>query len=520
MKSSAWHKLTYAHVKRGRDSLHSFQRRAVRFLYDTPMSALFLDVGMGKSVICLTLLADLLNEGCEDKALVIAPLRVARSTWPTEIAEWKQSAAITYSLIRAEDYDVPVKQAYDTAYKARYARERAVGETPRDAARFAAIACRHIRAEAKEKLKQQQARSDAILHIINIEQLPWLIDYWASQGRKWPYRIVFIDESSKFKAHDTARFKAFRKVLPAVKRLHLLTGSPASESYIGLFAQLFLIDGGKRLGKGIMSYRQRHFFQPHKKSRKWILRKGHDKIISEKIADVALVMKTADHRDELKVAEWLPLKRMIELPPDLKRAYDKFEATSIFQFKGEDIEAINSAALLNKLLQVSSGAVYDAEKRVVPVHDEKIDELRQLMEELQGTPLMVAYWYKSSLDRLKRAFNNYTIMDSEGRCVDAWNAGKIDTLFIHPASAGHGLNMQKGPGHDLVFFDIPWSRELYEQIIGRLARQGQLDVVRVHHLMVTGTADEAVYDALQYKGWTQDRLFEYIRAARKRYHAG
>jgi SNF2 family DNA or RNA helicase len=225
----------------------------------------------------------------------------------------------------------------------------------------------------------------------------------------------------------------------------------------------------------------------------------------------------------MKAEDYLPmekpnyLRRYIELDEPTRKMKDEFEQNYVLKFdSGTVIEAINGAALSNKLLQFSSGAVYDEEKRIHPIHDEKIEDLKQLVDELDGEPIMVAYWFQSSLQRLKKSFPKATVMDKGGKCVDAWNAGKIEMLLIHPASAGHGLNMQKGPGHDLYFFDIPWSRELYEQIIGRLARQGQKRIVRVYHALVRDTLDEIVLQALNDKGAGQEALFRYIKKIRDR----
>lgn len=517
-----WYERTYGQVKRTRADLHSYQRKAVRFLYEIPFSALFVDLGLGKSVICLTLLADLINEGWTGKALVIAPLRVAKATWPEEIKEWKQAAGIEYSLIRAEDDDDEIKALYKSIYDAEYARQRRVGETPAVAASYARRAAQGPRQAAKELARQRQAMSDAQLHIINIERLEWLVEFWERMGRehnlKWPYDVVVIDESSKFKDYTTKRYKALKKCLPRITRLHTLTASPAAESYQHIFAQIFLLDRGKRFGRYITHFLQRYFTEI-KQAKKWVIKKGSEKKISDKIADICLVMKARDYKEELGIEEWLPVPRRIVLNEDLMDRYHDFEKTMILKLDEMRIEAVNGAALFNKLLQMTSGAVYTEEKAVVPVHDEKIEALRELIDELQGEPLMVPYWFKSSLVRLKRAFPHGVVLGkgNVAKITADWNAGKIPLLFIQPGSAAHGLNLQKGPGHDVAFFDPIWSRELYEQTIGRLSRQGQSQVVRVHHLMCVGTADEIVYDCLQDKGAGQERLFEFIRRARRRY---
>lgn len=517
---AAWYKETYGGVVRGRKDLHRYQRRAVKFLYETPFSALFIDLGMGKSVICLTLLADLIKEGWEGKCLVVAPLRVAKATWPEEIKEWKQAAGIEYSLIRAEDDDDEIKQIYKSIYDAEYARQRRVGETPSTAAGYARRAAQGPRQAAKELARQRQAMSDAQLHIINIERLEWLVAFWEKMGReygmKWPYDTVIVDESSKFKDYTTKRYRALKKCLPRIERLHTLTASPAAESFQHLFAQVFLLDRGKRFGRYVTHYLQRYFTEI-KAAKKWVIKKGAEQKIAAKMADISLVMKASDYREELGMEEWLPVKRPIRLNEDMMARYHDFEKTMILKLDDMRIEAVNGAALFNKLLQMTSGAVYTEEKAVVPVHDEKIEALRELIDELQGEPLMVSYWFKSSLARLRKAFPKAVVMDKAGRCIPDWNAGKIPLLFIQPGGAAHGLNMQKGPGHDVAWFDLCWSRELYEQLIGRLNRQGQRQIVRSHHLMCVGTADEIVYDCLQDKGAGQERLFKYIRAARARY---
>ena len=509
-----------ARVVRPRSAMHDFQRKAKRFLLDHVFSYLWIDVGMGKTIICLTLLRDLMDQGWKGKALVIAPLRVAKATWPDEIDEWEHLQGMPFTLIRAEDDDDDIKAAYDSVYKPRYEKERWYGESPKDAARFARARANPIRQAAKEEKRRTQALEDTQLHIINIERLEWLVAFWKERWRthreRWPYDTVIIDESSKFGVHNTLRFKALKQVRKRIKRLHELTASPASEGYMKLFAQIFLLDQGERLGRNITAYRERHFRQnPYTK--KWTLKKGEDRKIAERIADLGMRLDAKDHRDVLGTAgDWLSLKRNVKLSNDLMEIYWRFEETMFLRYDAEEIEALNGGALVNKLLQFAAGAVYNESKKIVAIHNEKIEALRELKEELDDEPLMVCYWFKSSLDRLKKAFPKAVVMDKAGKCIKPWNEGKIDMLLINPGSAGHGLNMQKGPGHDIAFFDLVWSRELYEQVIGQLARQGQKQLVRVHHLLVVGSADELVYDTLVDKGAGQDRLFAFIRAMQAR----
>lgn len=509
-----------ARIVRPPAAMHFFQRKAKWFLYDNPASMLFIDLGMGKTIICLSLIRDLLDLGWKGKALVIAPLRVAKATWPDEIEEWEHLQDIPYTLIRAEDSDDEIKAEYEKAYRPRYERERHFGEAPADAARFARGPAQRVRADAKEALRCSQALQDTPVHIINVERLEWLVEFWRkrwhSHREKWPYDTVLIDEATKFGVHNTLRFRALKRVRKLIKRIHLLTASPASEGYMKLFAMTFLADQGERLGRNITAYRDRYFTQnPYTKA--WKLNPGSDEKIAARIADIALRLDSDDYRHDLGDAnDWIPLKRPIKLSDDLMEIYWRFEETMFLNYDTHEIEALNGGALVNKLLQFAAGAVYDESKKVVAIHDEKIEALRELKEELGDQPLMVCYWFKSSLDRLKKAFPKATVMDKAGKCIKPWNEGKIDMLLINPGSAAHGLNMQKGPGHDVAFFDLVWSRELYEQVIGRIARQGQKQLVRVHHLLVLGSADELVYDTLIDKGEGQERLFNFIRAMQSR----
>jgi hypothetical protein len=509
-----------AKIVRPPSAMHFYQRKSKWFLYDHPFSALFIDVGMGKTLICLSLIRDMLDLGWRGRALVIAPLRVAKATWPDEIDEWEHIQGLPFTLIRAEDDDEDIKAAYDAEYKPRYEKERWYGESPAVAAKLARAKAQPARQAAKEAKRQALTLEDTPLHIINVERIEWLVEFWRvrwhTHREKWPYDTVIIDESTKFGVHNTLRFKALKKVRKRIKRLHELTASPASEGYMKLFAQIFLLDEGQRLGRNVTAYRERNFNQnPYTK--KWTLKKGHDEKIAAKISDLVLRLDADDYRHDLgESSDWVPLRRKIKLTADLMEVYWRFEETMFLRYETEEIEALNGGALVNKLLQFAAGAVYNESKKIIAIHDEKIEALRELKEELGDQPLMVCYWFKSSLQRLKKAFPKAVVMDKAGKCIKPWNDGKIDMLLINPGSAAHGLNMQKGPGHDIAFFDLIWSREAYEQVIGRIARQGQRHLVRVHHLLVVGSADELVYDTLVDKGEGQERLFNFIRAMQKR----
>lgn len=530
----AYLKGKFAKVEYSRTDMHDYQlKQAVPFLKANPFSALFVDLGLGKTCISLTVIVDLvvdlitaMDEAEDGPILVIGPLRVVHQTWPTEIATWEHTAALNCALIRDEELQEVVRRAGQAARAPFVAEARleaiARGLDPdldpkgtREVINEFVKINREVIEKARIKagrseIRKATMRNPASIHLINREQVEFLVEAW---GRDWPYRTVFIDESSVFKDHKTSRFKALRRVRPLIKRLHELTATPAAEGYMGLFAQIYLLDEGKRLGKNITTYRERYFSRGYD-GFTWKLRPGAEEEITSKIADICLTLKREDYLKELKEPLFNP--RYVRLTPDEKKLYKQLESKYIATLEnGIEIEAESAATLSNKLLQLAAGFVYDEERNVHDVHMHKIDELHQLVEEANGKPLLVAYWFKPSLARLKKAFPGAVVMDPEGKAVANWNKGKTQMLLIHPASAGHGLNLQKG-GHHLVFFDIPWSLELYLQTIGRLDRQGQLDVVVLHHIIAKGTIDEFVVDLLREKGDIQEAFFRYLKAARRR----
>jgi hypothetical protein len=439
---------------------------AIEFAHKHPMSALWIDMGLGKTATILTVIRDLLARKEIRRVLVIAPLKVATQTWPHEIAAWRHLQHLDYTVVRSSD--------------------------------------RHVRT--------QLAQSRARIHIINREMLPWLVNMWA-EAKKWPYDMIVVDESSSFKDHTTNRFKALKRVRRLAKRMHHLTATPAAESYMGLFSQFYLLDGGERFGDSITRFRET-YFDRNPYTGGYTVKEEKKAEIIEKIASITLVMRAEDH---LQLDEPLYLKRLLTLEPDQLKAYRKFERSLILSLPGGDeIEALTAAALSQKLLQAASGAVYDENKVARPFHEHKIEDIQQLVEELDGSPLMIAYWFKSSLARLRKAFPQATVMDRGGKAVVPWNEGKIPILLVHPQSAGHGLNMQYGPGHDLAIFDMFWSGELYNQLIRRLARQGQKKVVRVHHLLAESTHDMDAMAAQEAKGAEENKLKAAVNEIRRR----
>ena len=532
MKLNEYVESRFVNVVHGPDDMRPYQNTAVDFLLAHPFSALFIDVGMGKSVISLTAILRLITETGEvGPFLVIAPRRVALETWPTEIGQWQHTAPLTYVHIR-EDEVVAAVNAAGAAERKEIVEELSwqglsksdIKEALKGAAASSRIEKARL-AASQRIVREHFKRNPATVHIINREQCDWLIDSW---GRGFPYRVVIVDESSSLKDHTTNRFKALRRVRPLIKRMHQLTATPAAETYMHLFAQIFLLDEGERFGRHITKFQKRYFTQsPY--TRKWELRPGGEEDISAKIADICLVMKAEDYLDLEKPQV---LMRKVTLSPEQMTLYKTMETDSIVSLPGGvEIEAETAAALSQKLLQMASGVLYEnilddigdgnfKKRRVVHhLHDSKLEALQELVEEAQGECILVAYWHDSSLARLKAAFPQAQVMDKDGKCVKPWNARKIPILLVHPQSAGHGLNMQHG-GRRIVFFDIPWSLELYQQLIGRLdgtrqlARAANERVVFIHHLIAEGTLDQAVVEALNEKKDAQDLLFKLLKRMR------
>jgi hypothetical protein len=547
------------------------QEELEEFLYANPYSAAFADAGIGKTAVFLHLIKKRLEEQLIDRALVVAPIRVATQTWPNEIPEWSSLKGLQFQLIRAEDDDPLVRAEHNRAYRA--ARQglltaeeahlyhvgvtaflekrttevltaendgiptppsfdmlmdildaanhlafngaRFDGLSPDEAKRAAGF----VTTRFKEHIRQQQALVDVPLHIINREHIGWLVEFRRKRGRGWGYPMVVYDESDDLSDHRTNRFRALRAIRPFCKFFHEATATPNAEGWEKLFAQVALLDGGERLGKRLGPFRERHFTYSAKRY-KYTLKKGHDQIISGRIADICKVMKAEDYLPK-EATHWSPLPRRIVLPDDVRAMYDEFLKTNLLQLPEDEdevrkiISADNAASLRSKLLQFASGAVYDDETNWHLVHDEKIEELRQLIHELQGEPLLVSYWWRSSQTRLRKSFPGIVFMDRKGSQVPDWNKGKIPLLALHPQGSAHGLNMQKGPGHDLAIFDMFASYRFWYQLHKRLARQGQTRPVRSWPILVKDSADEIAYRQLSQKKDGQDALFHYIMKLRK-----
>lgn len=475
------------------------ENKLIPFLMDNPFSAAYVDMGLGKTVSVLTVLQRLFTLDRIKRCLIIAPIRVAVQTWPTELREWSHTWWMPYTLIRPDDTHPDLIAAMRDARLDAKFEDLASANQLSNRAKTA-----HL-----ELQRHELASTPTIIHIINREAVDWLVTFW---GKDWPYDCVIVDESTSFSDHRTLRWKALNSVRGLIKRLHLLSGIPAPEGIEDYFAQVYLLDRGERFGKGITHFKQT-YMMPHPGGfrYKWSARPGADVEVAAKIADICMVMREEDY---LSRAKAIIVERKIILDkPELKQ-YRTFEKEMILTLPEVEIEAESGAALGQKLLQMASGAVYDASKKWHHIHDHKLEEVAQLREEAQGSPLLVAYWHKPSLARLMKAFPKAVKMDGKGNCVGPWNAGKIDMLLIHPRSTAHGLNMQYGPGHTLVWYDNPLPFEDYAQTIKRLDRPGQKKTVRVYHLVTQGTVDAKVVPALRGKGDAQDAVKRHIRDLR------
>lgn len=393
------------------------------------------------------------------KVLVIAPLRVARDTWPTEIEKWDHLKGLKYAV--------------------------AVG----------------TQMERKVALMKK-----AQVYIINRENVEWLV---SKSGMPFDFDMVVIDELSSFKSHQAKRFKSLMKVRPKVKRIVGLTGTPASNGLMDLWAEFRLLDLGQRLGRFIGRYRE-EYFVPDKRNQQIIfsykLKPGAEEAIYRKISDITISMKGSDY---LKLPELTLNEVEIKLSEKEMKTLDIIKRDLIITIEGEEITAANAAALSSKLLQMANGAVYDDEGSVIEIHDRKIDALEDLIEAANGKPVLIAYWFKHDLARIRKRFSVESLDGSDS--IKSWNAGEIPVAVIHPASAGQGLNLQAG-GSTLIWFGLTWSLELYQQTNARLWRQGQKDAVVIHHLITKETIDERVMKALKNKDNTQAALIDAVKA--------
>lgn len=459
-----------------RKQLHEYQVKGVQHIIDNEFCALFLDMGLGKTVTTLTAIKDLLDNCIISNCLVIAPKKVTQVTWGDEIKSWAHLKDLTISVI-----DGTVKQ----------------------------------RREAYEK--------QADIYAISRDNIAWLVMEFG--GIKLPYDMVVIDELSSFKNYASKRFKALRRVRKFIPRVVGLTGTPSPNGLIDLFAQMYLIDQGQRLGKSITAYRDR-FFRPSKRNGDIVYSyapksplEETEQQISDLISDITISMTAEDY---LKMPDRINIYDRVEMSPKVLAQYKEFEKEHVLELinSAEPMSAASAAALSNKLQQFANGAIYDSDRKVIEVHDEKLEKLEELVEAANGSPVLVAYSYKHDLDRIVKKLKAYKPVKLENpEQIAEWNAGKIKVLVMHPASAGHGLNLQKG-GHTLIWFSNTWSLELYMQFNARLYRQGQTHPVTIHHILTTGTVDEKIIKALEGKKQTQDGLMQSIKELMEFYSRG
>lgn len=440
---------------------HNYQQYAIDYIENHPIAAVLLDMGLGKTSITLTAINNLLFDSFDvHKVLVVAPLRVARDTWSAEIEKWEHLKDLRYSIVVGTE---------------------------------------------RERLKALSIPAD--IYIINRENVQWLVE---DSGLPFDFDMAVIDELSSFKNHQSKRFKAFMKVRPKLKRIVGLTGTPAGNGLMDLYAEFRLLDMGERLGRFISQYRDA-YFQPDKRNGMIIYSYKPlpyaEQQIYDKISDITISMKATDH---LKMPELISSEYTVQLTEKQKEKYEKLKKELVLTSDDNEVTAANAAALSNKLSQMASGAVYSDDGSIVEVHDGKLDALEDIIESMNGKPLLVAYWFKHDLERIKKRFDVREIKSSED--ISDWNDGKIPVALIHPASAGHGLNLQSG-GSTLVWFSLPWSLELYQQTNARLWRQGQTaNTVVIQHIITKDTIDAKILNALKAKDTTQAELISAVKA--------
>lgn len=445
---------------------HEYQQYAIEYIETHPVSAVLLDMGLGKTSITLTALHDLLFDRFEaHKVLIIAPLRVARNTWPAELQKWDHLQDLTVSVV--------------------------VGNAEE---RNAALA------------------KQADLYVINREMVLWLVE---QSGYKFDFDTVVIDELSSFKNHQSKRFKALMKVRPKVKRIIALTGTPSSNGLMDLWAEFRLLDMGERLGRYITQYRTK-YFMPDKRNAQIIFSykplPGAEEQIYDKISDITISMKAADL---LAMPQRIESEYPVYLSEEEREKYDALKQEMVLQLPGEEITAANAASLSGKLSQLANGAIYTEEKNIITVHDRKLDALEDIIEAAAGKPILVAYWFQHDLQRITERLEalkvSYARISSPSS-IELWNRGEFAVGLIHPASAGHGLNLQEG-GSTFVWFGLTWSLELYQQTNARLWRQGQTaNTVVIQHIVAKDTVDERILKALTEKNNTQEALIAAVKA--------
>ena len=439
---------------------HDYQAYAIKRIVEQKACGLFLEMGLGKTIITLSAISDLVSLGDVHKVLVVAPLRVAQSVWMQEACKWEHTQHLQVV--------------------------RVLGSA----------------SERRAALAQH-----ADVYVINRENVAWLVD---EVGRKWDFGMLVLDELSSFKSHTSQRWKALRKVRSKTRRIVGLTGTPAPNGLIDLWAQVFLLDGGAALEATLGGYRER-YFRPGRSNGvtvyEWIPRQGAEDAIYKRLEGLCISMKSVDH---ISMPDRVDNVLTVPLNAKARGIYKEMERSMLVELQGETITAANAAAVTNKLLQLAQGCVYDEEGKWHTIHNAKLDALEEIVEAANGKPVLVYYAFKSDLGRLKCCFPDAVELKSDDD-VDRWNEGEIPMLLAHPDSAGHGLNLQSG-GNIMVWFGLTWSLEKYQQANARLYRQGQKEAVVIHHIIAEGTVDERIMRVLAGKASLQDELMEAVKA--------
>jgi len=453
-----------------REDMHDYQDYCVDFLKDHPESLLILEMGLGKSIVALTGVLDLMFDRFEvSRVLVVAPLRVARSVWPEEALLWEHTHFLTMSVV--------------------------VGT-------------------AKQREDALDKKAD--IYVVNRENLSWLVEYYEKKHKAWPFDMVILDELSSFKNHTSQRWRALRKVRPLIKRVVGLTGTPCSNGLLDLWAEAYLVDKGERLGKFFGRYREAYFKPTSINPYTGVVFNyapipGAEQAIYSRLSDITVSMKSVDLLD---LPECVSVSYQVDLDPEERELYEKMKKELLVDIDGETIDASNAAVLSGKLLQMANGAIYNSDRQVRVIHDKKLEALGDLIEQANGQNVLVAYWFEHDHQRITEYLEGlgYKPRDLKTETdIADWNAGMIQVALISPASAGHGLNIQKG-GHILIWFSLVWSLEMYQQTNARLWRQGQKDVVTIHHIVSRDTVDSDVLNALKRKDTTQQSLIDAVKA--------
>lgn len=450
-----------------KSNLHNYQKATVDFIIEHRFCGVFLDLGLGKTISTLTAIDELMYDYCEiSSVLVIAPKRVAETVWAEEAAKWEHTRHLVISKVMGS-----------------------------------------------ENKRLDALKRPADIYVVSRDNVAWLCNVFAS---RLPFDMVVIDELSSFKSHQSQRFKSLRMTRPFMKRVVGLTGTPAPNSLIDLWPQMYLIDRGERLGKTITQYRAR-YFRPGKSNGyvvySYDILAGAPGMIQEKISDICISMKASDYLD---MPERTDNFITVTMSDELKKEYNKFKNDNIIKLIDDsgttEINAVNAASLVNKLLQFANGSVYDEDKNVHRIHMLKLEALKEIVENSNGQPILVAWTYQFDRDAILKAFSAYKPRQLKtADDINDWNAGNIQLMLAHPASAGHGLNLQAG-GSIIVWYGLTWSLELYQQFNARLYRQGQTKHVTIHHIVTSGTYDEEVINAIKRKDKNQNRLLDSIKA--------